>query len=129
MKISKHPMLLFNFDVLLICSLTSEFQNILCYCLTKQQISRLYFIKISKHPMLLFNFTGDDDLWIYIEFQNILCYCLTFNVTKNYKSYLKFQNILCYCLTGCPTVFPCRTLISKHPMLLFNNWWGRMNKW
>ena len=36
--ISKHPMLLFNFDVLLICSLTSEFQNILCYCLTIHEV-------------------------------------------------------------------------------------------
>ncbi len=118
--ISKHPMLLFNFDVLLICSLTSEFQNILCYCLTKQQISRLYFIKISKHPMLLFNHQRHNRLHCAkpISKHPMLLFNQDFYTVIDKK--VKFQNILCYCLTCFEFLLLCLLVISKHPMLLFN---------
>ena len=55
-RISKHPMLLFNVE-----------------CFQVKIAEPL----ISKHPMLLFNHVDTTAAATYVEFQNILCYCLT----------------------------------------------------
>ena len=75
---------------------------------------------ISKHPMLLFNELCSWDNWSCVIFQNILCYCLTIIGNVACLQLQVFQNILCYCLTLSPLPPAGVPLISKHPMLLFN---------
>ena len=55
-KISKHLMLLFNFQLIVAATEKNIFQNISCYCLTVSEIAK----------------STDSS-----KFQNISCYCLT----------------------------------------------------
>ena len=99
-KISKHPMLLFNFS---------------------GDGRAGIFTDISKHPMLLFNRSFDSKTYQTFLFQNILCYCLTSIGFGKVAKGISFQNILCYCLTRTQKKFSMMGKISKHPMLLFNS--------
>ena len=79
LKISKHPMLLFNANAKGIQHIAYDrFQNILCCCLTLWLRQRGFCKKL---------------------FQNILCCCLTVLQKGQRDSSTPFQNILCCCLT------------------------------
>ena len=55
-------------------------------------------------------------------FQNISCYCLTGSEEYAIEELDAFQNISCYCLTKRYAFNYSISLISKHLMLLFNNY-------
>ena len=81
MVISKHHMLLFNYNL---------------------QQARSLKAPISKHHMLLFNVGPGRPLALNKLFQNIICYCLTKDVRDKLQICMEFQNIICYCLTRTP---------------------------
>ena len=98
-SISKHHMLLFNHPSDNGYYQISEFQNIICYCLTHRSVKILGVSYISKHHMLLFNCTAH---FFYCIFNQISKHhMLLFNkyVNKKKSAGKVFQNIICYCLT------------------------------
>ncbi len=98
--ISIHPMLLFNFIIVLKNEREKEFQYIQCYYLTV--ITRFISTKIltiSIHPMLLFNNKTKASQIKASVFQYIQCYYLTARILRAIKRKDLFQYIQCYYLT------------------------------
>ena len=94
-------MLLFIF--LKVCNLCfiCRFQNISCYCLSKEAISNAaknwifqniscYCLSFWRNACILYDFI----------FQNISCYCLSGWFAANIGLIGGFQNISCYCLSN-----------------------------
>ena len=95
------------------------FQNISCYCLSWNPISKKSYRWISKHLMLLFIKFAIWKQCGYEIFQNISCYCLSLCSYPQTLLLQSFQNISCYCLSFWSAWSTWCSLISKHLMLLF----------
>ena len=97
----------------------SEFQNIVCYCLSISGTSPSAASSISKHRMLLF-ITISGDMWDKIAlFQNIVCYCLSTRSHSIYFTFIISKHRMLLFILYMWHVEAYYTTISKHRMLLF----------